>query len=122
ELLQCLKRSTRAGSLSLKIAERLERHRLRLFGYAYSLTGDRDEADDLLQDCALRALAARSTPESERACRAWLFRVMRNAWIDRTRRRRTACTVEFNEEAGEPEETLQWDFERSLIDTITIHQ
>lgn len=106
----------------MRIVERLERYRRRLFGYAYSLTGDREDADDLLQECALRALAASSTPESEPACRAWLFRVMRNAWIDRTRRRHTACTVEFDEETLEPEEKPQWDFDRSLIDTIAIHQ
>lgn len=106
----------------MSVAERLERYRVRLFGYAFSLTGDREEADDLFQECALRALAAKSVPDNEHACRAWLFRVLRNAWIDRTRRRRTAGAVLYDEETREPKEDTQWDFDRSLIDTIAIQQ
>ena len=32
----------------------------RLYGYAFSLCGDPDRAKDLVQDCAAKALAARS--------------------------------------------------------------
>ncbi len=63
----------------------LQESRSRLFGYAYALTRDSDDAADLCQDCMLRAMAAPRLPAEERAFRAWLFRTLRNLWIDRMR-------------------------------------
>ena len=64
---------------------RLEAYLKRLFGYAYSLTNDRDQSEDLVQECALKALSAKRVPRDEPAYRAWLFRILRNAFIDRVR-------------------------------------
>jgi RNA polymerase sigma-70 factor (ECF subfamily) len=58
----------------------------RLFGYGLSLTNDRDQARDLVQECALKALSAARVPRDEAAYRAWLFRILRNAFLDRRRR------------------------------------
>ncbi|MCH8913453.1 MAG: hypothetical protein IIA33_07780 [Planctomycetes bacterium] len=62
------------------------RHRLeslidRLFGYAMSLASDRSEAEDILQDCIVRALAAKRVPKDEAAALVWAetFRMMRAA-------------------------------------------
>lgn len=66
----------------------------RLFGYAVALSRDRDLAGDLLQECALRAMAARETPASEAAYRAWLFTILRNLWIDHVRMRRRKADME----------------------------
>jgi RNA polymerase sigma-70 factor, ECF subfamily len=60
----------------------------RLFGYAFALTRDREQAADLFQDCVVRAMSARSVPEQDRAFRAWLFAILRNLWTDRIRARR----------------------------------
>ena len=65
--------------------DRLESYLGRLFGYAISLTNDRDLALEVMQDCLVKALAAREVPNDEAAYRAWLFRVLRNAAIDRWR-------------------------------------
>ena len=65
--------------------KRLEAYLKRLFGYAYSLTNDRDTSQDLVQECALKALTAKRVPRDEPAYRAWLFRILRNAFIDRIR-------------------------------------
>jgi RNA polymerase sigma-70 factor, ECF subfamily len=56
-----------------------------LFGYAFALTGDAEAAADLLQDCIVRAMSSRKVPTDERAVRSWLFRILRNLWIDRMR-------------------------------------
>lgn len=58
----------------------------RLYGYAFSLTRNQDDAMDLVQDCAARALSARRIPKDEPSYRAWLFRILRNLVIDRARR------------------------------------
>ncbi len=64
---------------------RLEPYLGRLFGYAYSLASERELALELVQDCMVKALAARRAPSDEPAYRAWLFRILRNAAIDRFR-------------------------------------
>ena len=72
--------------------QRIEPYMKRLYGYAFSLTGDADRAKDLTQDCAVKALAAVRVPIDEPAYRSWLFRIMRNSFIDGLRRdRRAAC-------------------------------
>src|SRR6516162_9455277 len=43
-------------------------------------------ADDLVQETLLRAWKYFETFESETNCRAWLFRILRNAWIARWRK------------------------------------
>jgi len=58
----------------------------RLFGYAQSLIRDKEAARDLVQEAACKALAARNTPRDEAAYRAWLFRILRNHYIDDMRR------------------------------------
>lgn len=54
----------------------------------------------------MRALSARSVPDQEPALRAWLFVIMRNLWIDRTRSRQRKSTGEddiANDQAVNPE-------------------
>ena len=64
---------------------RIEAYLDRLFGYALSLVGERDEARELVQICALKALSAHKVPNDEPAYRAWLFRIQRNVFIDQRR-------------------------------------
>ena len=59
--------------------------RRRLFGYACALSPDIASAEDLYQDAVLRAMSARKVPEDPAAFRVWLFRLLRNLWIDRLR-------------------------------------
>ncbi|HSS64436.1 MAG TPA: RNA polymerase sigma factor, partial [Gammaproteobacteria bacterium] len=74
----------------MKKRERIKPYLQRLYGYAVSLTRDRDQAEDLVQECALRAITARNTPRDEHAYRAWLFRILRNLFLDRVRHEKVA--------------------------------
>jgi RNA polymerase sigma-70 factor (ECF subfamily) len=58
----------------------------RLRRYAYALTRNMADADDLLQATLERVLAREIPEEAELA--KWTFRVCRNIWIDETRARR----------------------------------
>lgn len=78
--------------------QRIEAYLERLYGYAISLAGDREQARDLVQDCALRALGASRTPADESAYRAWLFRILRNAFVDGLRRQRRSIEQQAPEE------------------------
>jgi len=54
--------------------------------YAVALVGDRDRADDLVQDCLERALSRRHLWRGDGPVRAWMFRILLNLARDRFRR------------------------------------
>jgi RNA polymerase sigma-70 factor (ECF subfamily) len=60
--------------------------------YAWSLLRDSDDADDLVQDCLVRALDRIATDSAIAAVRPWLFTIMHNLFVSRwrTMRRRHA--------------------------------
>ena len=57
---------------------------------ALSLTRRPDQADDLVQQTVERAIAGAASFDSVQRLEPWLFRIMRNGFIDQTRRRRSA--------------------------------
>lgn len=97
---------------------RIEPYLSRLFGYALSLTQDREQARDLVQDCALRAISAARVPEDAPAFRAWLFRILRNAFMDGQKRRAVRATAA----AGRPDcpDDEIWRGDDRLISVLTV--
>jgi len=53
---------------------------------ALRLCGSRDEAEDLAHDAFVKARRGIAKLPEDARDRAWLFRILRNAWIDRQRR------------------------------------
>jgi RNA polymerase sigma-70 factor, ECF subfamily len=62
--------------------------------FAISLCGSRDVADDLVQAACERALASAERFEPGTRFDAWMFRILRNLWIDVVRKRKTAGVQE----------------------------
>ena len=58
-----------------------------LFGYAMALTRDLTEAEDLVQETYLRAGSASYRSDVNSNLKAWLFVIMRNAWLNQMRHR-----------------------------------
>ena len=58
-----------------------------LRAFAISLTGDRNRADDLVQDTLLRALRAFDSFSRGTDCRSWLFRICKNRFYDICRKK-----------------------------------
>src|SRR5215472_19059684 len=68
-----------------------------LYRTARALTGNGPDAEDLVQDAYLKAFVAFREGEftSVESCRAWLFRIMINAFRDQYRRRLRRPEVEL---------------------------
>lgn len=60
--------------------------------FALSLCRRADIADDLVQTAVERAVAHREQYDPDMRLEPWLFRILRNAWIDQSRRRATRGT------------------------------
>lgn len=54
--------------------------------YARSLTRDRDDADDVVQDALVRAIERQATYQAGRDRRRWLLAIVHNVFISGTRR------------------------------------
>lgn len=70
-----------------------------LRAYAVSLTRDRDEADDLIQETLTKAWRHRGGFEPGTNLGAWLFTILRNNWYSRARRRWREVQDEDGEQA-----------------------
>jgi RNA polymerase sigma-70 factor (ECF subfamily) len=92
----------------------------RLYGFAFALSQDRDQSRDLVQECAVRALAAKRRPSDERARRAWLFRILRNTFIDKYRKsgREVGIGPAIDNHADDLESG--WRGDRRIIDVVTV--
>lgn len=53
-----------------------------LYNFALKMTGDSDVADDLLQETYLRAFRFFDKFEKGTNCKAWLFRILKNTFIN----------------------------------------
>lgn len=72
------------------IGERLVAFLPNLRRFAISLCRSRVMADDLVQGTCERALAAADSFDPATRFDAWVFRILRNLWIDDLRRQKTA--------------------------------
>jgi RNA polymerase sigma-70 factor, ECF subfamily len=61
-------------------------HMKLLYNYALRMTGDQLDADDLLQDTYMRAFRFFHKFEKGTNCKAWLFRIMKNCYINKYRK------------------------------------
>ncbi len=87
----------------------------RLRRFARALTRHTADADDLVQVALERALVNMKQLEPGSRMDSWMFRIVRNAWIDETRSRGRWQTVLAPEEAGENIGEATTDAQISLL-------
>jgi RNA polymerase sigma-70 factor, ECF subfamily len=68
-----------------------------LYGYAMVLTRNHAEAEDLVQETYVRAMPAMKRLRSESNVKGWLFKILRNAWLNHLRKRRTAPEIAWSD-------------------------
>lgn len=93
-----------------------------LYNFARWLARDPVEAEDLVQETYARALGAAQQFEPGSNLKAWLFRILRNGFLDRRRRSQREGSVSYVEDldadgelAGPAVSELQLDQIRSLV-------
>jgi RNA polymerase sigma-70 factor (ECF subfamily) len=72
----------------------------RLRRFARGLTRDAADADDLCQQTVERALKSRQQWQEGTRLDAWIYRIMRNQWIDETRSRSRRAQTFVHEDEG----------------------
>jgi RNA polymerase sigma-70 factor (ECF subfamily) len=77
----------------------IERHRRELHVHCYRMLGSFADAEDAVQDAALRAWRSRATFDGSAQFRAWLYKIATNVCLDviRQKRRRVASVGSFAE-------------------------
>ena|SRR5215831_8605490 len=88
--------------------ELVERHSRHLFRLAYRMTGNEEDAEDVVQETFLRAYKSLARFEGQAEFGTWLHRIAANCAIDVLRRRAPAAAsfpIEAVEEAGSSVET-----------------
>jgi RNA polymerase sigma-70 factor (ECF subfamily) len=85
-------------------AELIERCLDPLHRTAFRLTGNGAEAEDLVQETCIRAYRAWAQLREPAGAQAWLFRILRSAWLDRLRKKaRRPQIVATDSEGVQPE-------------------
>jgi RNA polymerase sigma-70 factor (ECF subfamily) len=69
-----------------------------LYSYALVLTRNRSEAEDLVQETYVRAIAAMGRLRTGSNVKSWLFTILRNIWFNQLRQQRTAKLVAMDDE------------------------
>lgn len=78
-------------------------HRL-LYRVAFHLTGNAQDAEDLLQDLYLKLWQKRDSLPDEAEREAYLVTMMRNLFVDQRRLKRLDASAELKNEDGPPDE------------------
>jgi len=101
-----------------------------LYNFALRMTGDPDEANDLLQETYLKAYRFFDKFEQGTNCKAWLFRIMKNSFINIYRRTsKEPAKVDYNDveefyhsiraESTDPNDLEQKIFSNILDDDVS---
>jgi RNA polymerase sigma factor (sigma-70 family) len=82
--------------------------------YAMALLRNREDADDLVHDCLVRALDKLHTRRDDADVRAWLFAIMHNLFVSQLRRRKIRPAGEPLDETHMATLSLRPDQESNL--------
>lgn len=87
--------------------DRVVEHLPRLYRAARAWTRSREDAEDLVQETYARALGGAARFEDGSNLRAWMFRILRNCFIDRARRRN--IVLEIPDDTIDAKSSESWD-------------
>ena len=74
------------GGRTAALATLFERHHARLYGYCLRMTGNRSEAEDVVQEVFMKMLKYKTTFKDDSKFVPWMFGIGRNACLAQLRR------------------------------------
>jgi len=78
--------------------EELMPHIESLYGFAFHLTHDEEDSNDLVQDTCLKAFRAMESYQRGTNGKAWMFRILKNTFINEFRRKaKGPIPIDFSE-------------------------
>ena len=89
------------STAELSFRTELVSHTQTMYPFAYNLTRNADDANDLVQETALRSLLYSDKFSSGTNLKAWLYTIMRNIFINNYRRNTRHRVVSDTDESGE---------------------
>jgi len=95
-----------------------------LFNFALRMVGDSDDANDLVQETYLRAFRFWDKFEKGTNCKAWLFRILKNTYINSYRKQtKEPNKVDYEEvenfyENAKPSSTEDAHLEKEIFDNL----
>ncbi len=106
---------------SAAFRELFERYRVPIYSYLYSMTHDRQIAEDLAQEAFLRVYRSRESYQQEARFTTWLWTIARNIAIDHLRKKKESRLPEDWEETtmGDPRGGVPTDAETLLLEKAT---
>jgi RNA polymerase sigma-70 factor (ECF subfamily) len=108
----------RKKRMSANFGEELIAMLPRLRRFAISLTGSRDQADDLVQTACAKALSAKESYAEGTRFDVWMFRILRNSWIDSKRKQKVEGPPA---DIADHEEAVTSDGETAAISRLTLN-
>ena len=99
------------------IEELYKKYHQELIGWSQNMTGNLHTAEELVQEAFLRAMLHEDVLENlqDQQCRSWLYRTIKNLYVDRVRHRSKETIVEgFPQQQKYSEEIIQLEWEELL--------
>ena len=86
----------------------VERHSRKLFRLAYRLTGNNDDAEDIVQETFLRAYRSLDQFDERAVFTSWLYRIATNYSLDVLRNRKHKQVVSLSVAGAEAVDATEW--------------
>lgn len=87
--------------------EMIRRHGDKAYNFAYRLSGNDDDARDLVQEAFTRAFEHRDRYDPSRPFESWVFKIMQNIYLDMVRRKENQGKVSLDSPG--PGDDSGWD-------------
>ena len=96
--------------------------RRNLFSYACAICSQTAAAEDIYQEAMVRAMSAKAVPTEPASFRVWMFRLLRNLWIDRLRAEARALEFARCEQLEEGQPAAVSGSEDAVVNRLAVRQ
>lgn len=96
--------------------------RRNLFSYACAICSQATTAEDIFQEALVRAMSAKAVPAEPASFRVWMFRLLRNIWIDRLRADARAQAYVLGEQQTDEQPHILSGSEDAVVNRLAVRQ